>query len=233
MSSSDTSPVPTRLNRSQLAVPGIRPELFEKAARSAADIIFLDLEDSGSPADKETARRNVIEGLRTLDWHGKTVSVRVNGLDTPYMYRDVIDIAEAAGDKFELMLVPKIGTASDVHAVDLRLSKIEQAKGYRRRIGLELMIETAQGLMNVEAIAGASPRAESLPQPLQKSAEECVRDAAVKFLEGEQSFAWITHLLTNFGFQKQVTVSLLLPLRHHGDGYRAEALFRWLEKADW
>ncbi len=162
MSSSDTSPVPTRLNRSQLAVPGIRPELFEKAARSAADIIFLDLEDSVSPADKETARRNVIEGLRTLDWHGKTVSVRVNGLDTPYMYRDVIDIAEAAGDKFELMLVPKIGTASDVHAVDLLLSQIEQARGYRRRIGLELMIETAQGLMNVEAIAGASPRAESL-----------------------------------------------------------------------
>lgn len=162
MSSFDPSPVPTRLNRSQLAVPGIRPELFEKAARSAADIIFLDLEDSVSPADKETARKNVIDGLRNVDFHGKTVSVRVNGLDTPYMYRDVIDIMEAAGDKFELMLVPKIGTASDVHAVDLLLSQIELAKGYRRRIGLELMIETAQGLMNVEAIAGASRRAESL-----------------------------------------------------------------------
>jgi malyl-CoA/(S)-citramalyl-CoA lyase len=162
MSSFDPSPVPTRLNRSQLAVPGIRPELFEKAARSAADIIFLDLEDSVSPADKETARRNVIDGLRNVDFHGKTVSVRVNGLDTPYMYRDVIDITEAAGDKFDLMLVPKISTASDVHAVDLLLSQIELAKGYRRRIGLELMIETAQGLMNVEAIAGASPRAESL-----------------------------------------------------------------------
>ena len=88
--------------------------------------------------------------------------MRVNGLDTPYMYRDVIDIMEAAGDKFAMMLVPKIGCAADVHAVDLLLSQIEMAKGYRRRIGLELMIETAQGLMNVEAIAAASPRAESL-----------------------------------------------------------------------
>lgn len=162
MTSSDRSLNPTRLNRSQLAVPGIRPELFEKAAKSAADIIFLDLEDSVSPADKEKARRNVIEGLRTVDFLGKTVSVRVNGLDTPYMYRDVIDITEAAGDKFDLMLVPKIGTAADVHAVDLLLTQIEMAKGYQRRIGLELMIETAQGLMNVEAIAGASSRAESL-----------------------------------------------------------------------
>lgn len=159
---SDHSTIPTRLNRSQLAVPGIRPELFEKAARSAADIIFLDLEDSVSPADKEKARRNVIDGLRGVDFRGKTVSVRINGLDTPYMYRDVVDIVEAAGDRFDLMLVPKICSAADVHAVDLLLSQIEMAKGYQRRIGLELMIETAEGLMNVEAIAGASSRAESL-----------------------------------------------------------------------
>ena len=162
MSLFDRSPVPVRLNRSQLSVPGIRPELFEKAAKSAADIIFLDLEDSVSAGDKEKARRNVIEGLNSVDFRGKTVSVRVNGLDTPYMYRDVIDIMEAAGDKFAMMLVPKIGCAADVHAVDLLLSQIEMAKGYQRRIGLELMIETAQGLMNVEAIAAASPRAESL-----------------------------------------------------------------------
>lgn len=158
----DRSTIPARLNRSQLAVPGIRPELFEKAAKSAADIIFLDLEDSVSLADKEKARRNVIEGLRSVDWLGKTVSVRVNGLDTPFMYRDVIDVVEAAGDKFELLLVPKIGCAADVHAVDLLLTQIEMAKGFRRRLGLELMIETAQGLMNVEAIAGACARAESL-----------------------------------------------------------------------
>jgi malyl-CoA/(S)-citramalyl-CoA lyase len=162
MSSLDRPPVPTRLNRSQLAVPGIRPELFEKAAKSAADIIFLDLEDSVAPADKEKARRNVIDGLRSVDFRGKTVSVRVNGLDTPYMYRDVIDVMEAAGDRFDLMLVPKIGTAADVHAVDLLLTQIELAKGYARRIGLELMIETALGLSNVKAIAAASPRAESL-----------------------------------------------------------------------
>lgn len=153
---------PVRLNRSQLSVPGIRPELFEKAACSAADIVFLDLEDSVSAADKEPARRNVVAALRDIDWRGKTVSVRVNGLDTPFMYRDVIEIMEAAGDRFELMLVPKVGTAADVHVVDTLLTQIELAKGYERPIGLELMIETAQGLMNVEAIAAASPRAESL-----------------------------------------------------------------------
>ena len=82
-------------------MPGIRPELFDKAARSAADIIFLDLEDSVSPADKETARHNVIAGLRATDWRGKTVSVRVNGPDTPYMYRDVIDVVEEIADSLE------------------------------------------------------------------------------------------------------------------------------------
>lgn len=161
MTSSSRVP-PLRLNRSQLAVPGIRPELFDKAARSAADIVFLDLEDSVSPTDKETARRNVIAGLRATDWRGKTVSVRVNGPDTPYMYRDIVDVVEAAGDRFELMLVPKIGSAADAHAVDLLLSQIEMAKGYERPIGLELMIETAQGVMNAETIAAASPRAEAL-----------------------------------------------------------------------
>ncbi|HEY4136763.1 MAG TPA: CoA ester lyase [Alphaproteobacteria bacterium] len=151
-----------RLNRSQLSVPGIRPELFEKAARSAADVIFLDLEDSVAPGDKAQARQNVIAGLRDVDWHGKTVSVRVNGLDTPYMYRDVIDVMEQAGERLDLLLVPKVSRAADVHAVDLLLSQVEMAKGYVRPVGLELMIETAEGLMNVDAIAGASARAESL-----------------------------------------------------------------------
>lgn len=151
-----------RLNRSQLSVPGIRPELFEKAAQSAADVIFLDLEDSVAAADKAKARENVISGLRDLDWRGKTVSVRVNGLDTPFMYRDVIDVMEQAGERIDLMLIPKVNRAADVQAVDMLLTQIEMAKGYARPVGLELMIETAEGLMNVDAIAGASARAESL-----------------------------------------------------------------------
>lgn len=151
-----------RLNRSQLSVPGIRPELFEKAAKSAADVIFLDLEDSVAVADKETARRHVIAGLRDLDWRGKTVSVRVNAPDTPFMYRDVVEVMEAAGDRIDLMLVPKVSRAAEVHAVDLLLTQIEMAKGYVRPVGLELMIETAEGMVNIETIAAASPRAESL-----------------------------------------------------------------------
>ena len=102
-----------RLNRSELAVPGSRPELFEKAARSSADVVFLDLEDAVAPDDKESARKNVIAALNDIDWTGKVMSVRINGLDTHYMYRDVIDVVEQAGDKFDLIMIPKAGTAHE------------------------------------------------------------------------------------------------------------------------
>ena len=153
-----------RLHRSELAVPGSRPSLFEKAAASAADYVFLDLEDAVAPDDKESARHNVIEALAGIDWRAaqKTVSVRINGLDTPYMYRDLIDVVEQAGAHLDTVLIPKVGVPGDVYTVDALLSQMEQALGLRHRIGVEALIETALGMANVEAVAAASPRLEAL-----------------------------------------------------------------------
>jgi malyl-CoA/(S)-citramalyl-CoA lyase len=152
----------SRLNRSELAVPGSSPQLFEKAARSAADVVFLDLEDAVAPDQKEQARRNVIQAISEIDWGAKSLSVRINGLDTPWMYRDVVDVLEQAGPRLDLLMIPKVGTAADVYALDMLVTQIEQAKGRSKRVGFELIVETALGMMNVDAIAGASPRNESL-----------------------------------------------------------------------
>ena len=151
-----------RLNRSELAVPGSQPQLFEKAAKSAADVIFLDLEDAVAPDVKEQARKNIIKGLNDIDWGSKTVSVRINGLDTHYMYRDVVDVVEQAGERLDLIMIPKVGTAADVYAIDMMVTQIEDAKGYKTRIGFEHIIETALGMQNVHEIAAASRRNESL-----------------------------------------------------------------------
>ena len=151
-----------RLNRSELAVPGSQPQMFEKAAKSAADVIFLDLEDAVAPDEKAQARKNIIKALNELDWGTKTMSVRINGLDTHYMYRDVFDVVEQAGERLDLIMVPKVGTAADVYAVDMMVTQIEAAKGYKKRIGFEHIIETALGMQNVSAIAAASKRNESL-----------------------------------------------------------------------
>lgn len=151
-----------RLNRSELAVPGSQPQLFEKAAKSAADVVFLDLEDAVAPDDKEQARKNVIKAINEIDWGTKSLSVRINGLDTHYMYRDVVDVLEQAGDRLDLIMIPKVGTAADVYAIDMMATQIETAKKRRKKVGFELIIETALGMQNVEAIAGASRRNESL-----------------------------------------------------------------------
>lgn len=153
-----------RLHRSQLAVPGSRPELFVKAAASQADYVFLDLEDAVAPGDKPAARRNVIEALSGIDWRGahKTISVRINGLDTHYMYRDVIDVVEQAGNHLDTVLIPKVGVAADVYMVDALLTQIEQAMSLTHQIGIEALIETALGMANVSAIASSSPRLEAL-----------------------------------------------------------------------
>jgi malyl-CoA/(S)-citramalyl-CoA lyase len=162
MSHTFVEPRTARLNRSQLAVPGSNPRFLEKAATSPADVIFLDLEDSVAPDDKERARKNVIAALNDQDWGGRTLSVRVNGLDTAWMYRDVVDVVEQAGDKLDMIMIPKVGVAADVYMVDALLSQIERAKGFTKRIGIEVLIETALGLQNVEQIAGASRRLEAL-----------------------------------------------------------------------
>lgn len=153
---------PARLNRSELAVPGSQPQLFEKAAKSAADVVFLDLEDAVAPDDKEQARKNIITAINEIDWGSKALSVRINGLDTHYMYRDVVDVLEQAGDRLDLIMIPKVGTASDVYAIDMLVTQIETAKRRKKKIGFELIIETALGMQNVEAISGASRRNESL-----------------------------------------------------------------------
>ena len=162
MSFFEITNAPARLNRSELAVPGSQPELFEKAAKSDADIIFLDLEDAVAPEQKVEARLNVIEGLNDIDWSEKTISVRINGLDTHYMYRDVVDILEKAGDNLDLIMIPKVGTASDVYALDMLVTQIEVANSIKTPIGFEHIIETALGMQNIESIAAASKRNESL-----------------------------------------------------------------------
>ena len=164
MSHTRYEPRVTRVQRSELAVPGSNPGLFEKAASSNADYVFLDLEDAVAPDDKEQARRNVIEALNDIDWRGrgKTISVRINGIDTHYMYRDVVDVIEQAGHKLDTILIPKAGVSSDVYMVDAMVSQIEQAKNIEHSIGLEALIETALGMANVESIATASVRMEAL-----------------------------------------------------------------------
>jgi malyl-CoA/(S)-citramalyl-CoA lyase len=151
-----------RLNRSELAVPGSSPQMFAKAAASQADVVFLDLEDAVAPDQKVQARKNVIQALNEVDWGQKTLSVRINGLDTPYMYRDLVDVMEQGGDRLDLLMIPKVGTAADVYALDMLVTQVEQATGRKRRVGFELLIETALGMANVEAIARASKRNESL-----------------------------------------------------------------------
>ncbi len=153
-----------RLQRSELAVPGSNTSFIDKAANSAADVVFLDLEDAVAPADKEQARRTVIEALRDIDWaaKGKTVSVRINGLDTHYMYRDVIDVMEQAGDRVHTILVPKVGVPADLYCVETLVHQVELAKGYPNKVGIEALIETALGMANVEAIARSPGRLEAL-----------------------------------------------------------------------
>ena len=153
---------PGRLNRSELAVPGSQPQMFEKAAKSDVDVIFLDLEDAVAPDEKLQARKNIIKALNEIDWGTKSMSIRINGLDTHYMYRDVVDIVEQAGERLDLIMIPKVGTAADVYAVDMMVTQIEDAKGYNKRIGFEHIIETALGMQNVTEIAAASKRNESL-----------------------------------------------------------------------
>jgi malyl-CoA/(S)-citramalyl-CoA lyase len=135
--------------------------MFEKAANSEADVVFLDVEDAVAPDDKAQARKNIIQGLNDIDWGRKTMMVRINGLDTHYMYRDVVDIVEAC-PRLDMILIPKAGTAADVYAIDMMVTQIETAMGRTKRIGFEVLIETALGMANVEAIAQSSKRLEAM-----------------------------------------------------------------------
>jgi malyl-CoA/(S)-citramalyl-CoA lyase len=147
-----------RLHRSELAVPGTNLRAMEKAPGLGADVVFLDLEDAVAPDDKERARHQVIDALLAYDWSACSVSVRVNGLDTHWCYRDVVDVVEACGDVLDTVLVPKVGRPSDVEFVATLLDQIEAARGLEPgRIGIHILIETAAGMADVESIAAARP----------------------------------------------------------------------------
>jgi len=149
---------PARPNRCQLFGPASNTKLFAKMAASAADVINIDLEDSVAPSDKDSARANAIEAINTIDWGTKTLSVRINGLDTPYWYRDVVDLLEQAGARLDQIMIPKVGCAGDIYAVDALVTAIEAAKGREKKIDFEVIIESAAGIAHVEEIAAASPR---------------------------------------------------------------------------
>lgn len=151
-----------RPNRCQLFGPGSNPKLFEKMAASQADVINLDLEDSVAPGDKAMARANIISAIKDVDWGNKTLSVRINGLDTPYWYRDVVELLEADTPRLDIIMIPKVGCAADIYAVDALVTAIEAATGRTKPIGFEVIIESAAGIAHVEEIAAASPRMQAM-----------------------------------------------------------------------
>jgi citrate lyase subunit beta/citryl-CoA lyase len=125
-------------------------------------MVFLDLEDSVAPLEKEAARVNVVRAINELDWGDTVLCVRVNAWDTQWTYRDVIQVVEGASARLDEVMLPKVQAASDVIALDLLLTQIEAATGRGQRVGIEAQIETARGLINVEEICAASPRMESI-----------------------------------------------------------------------
>jgi malyl-CoA/(S)-citramalyl-CoA lyase len=151
-----------RPNRCQLFGPGSNTKLFAKMAASAADVINLDLEDSVAPSDKAQARTNIIQAIGDIDWGTKTLAVRINGLDTPYWYRDIVDLLEKSGDRLDQIMIPKVGCAADVYAVDALVTAVESAMGRTRKISFEVIIESAAGLAHVEEIAASSPRLQAM-----------------------------------------------------------------------
>jgi malyl-CoA/(S)-citramalyl-CoA lyase len=148
--------VKNRPHRSELAVPGTNLRAMEKAPALGADLVFLDLEDAVAPDDKEQARENVITALVGQDWSSCSVSVRINGLDTRWCYRDVVEVMEKAGHILDTLLIPKVGSPSDVEFVATLCSQIEQSRGLAP-VDLHILIETAKGMANVEAISRACP----------------------------------------------------------------------------
>ncbi len=151
-----------RLRRSELSTPASSERMIEKAAGGSADLVFLDLEDSVSPNEKVAARAKVIQALKTLDWGKKTRAVRVNDLESEYAYQDIISVVEEAGAYLDILIVPKIKSARDVWWVDVLLGQIEKRLKRSRRIGLEVLIEEVEAMLNVEEIARASSRLEAI-----------------------------------------------------------------------
>jgi citrate lyase subunit beta / citryl-CoA lyase len=152
-----------RVSRSVLAVPASKWKMVERGPLSRADLFFLDLEDAVAPDSKGDARKNVVRAVKELDWQGRPTLYRMNSLDTPYFYRDVIEVVEEAGDRLDLILVPKVERPEDLAALDTLLRSVELNTGLEKnKVKLEAQIETALGLTNIDAIARATPRLEAL-----------------------------------------------------------------------
>jgi malyl-CoA/(S)-citramalyl-CoA lyase len=156
------TPAPERLDRSELYVPGTQTAVIPKAASSKADVIIMDLEDSVALAEKDTARANVVKALKEVDFGTKTVGVRINACDSAYQYKDIVDIIEQAGERCDIFIVPMVGVAADIYAVDMLVSQVEKAVGREKKIGFGMIIETALGMSNIHELAAASSRNESL-----------------------------------------------------------------------
>jgi citrate lyase subunit beta / citryl-CoA lyase len=151
-----------RPRRSCLSVPGSSPKMLGKAPTLPADEVFMDLEDSVAPAEKESARGNVIEALKAGEWGDKTVVVRINAIDTRWAYRDVVEIVEAAGEHIDCIMIPKVQSPGEVEFVDHLLRMIEDSRGFEHRVGIEAQIENGPGLTLIDEIAFSSDRLETL-----------------------------------------------------------------------
>jgi citrate lyase subunit beta/citryl-CoA lyase len=153
---------PMRLRRSQLSVPGVSEKMLAKAAESAADHVFCDLEDAVAPSAKPGARKTIVEALNGLDWGRKTRCVRVNDVTTEWCFEDIIEVVEGAGKNLDTIMLTKANSAADVQFVSLLLDQLEKKLKLTRPIGIEVLIEETSGLQHVEEIAVSTPRLEAL-----------------------------------------------------------------------
>lgn len=151
-----------RLRRCELSTPGSSEKMMQKAAASAADLVFLDLEDAVAPSEKPAARGKVVQALRELDWGRKTRAVRINAVSTHYAYEDVLEIVEGAGDAIDMIIIPKVTAARDVWFVETLLTQLETKLRRSRPIAIEVLIEEVEALVNAEEIARSTPRIEAL-----------------------------------------------------------------------
>ena len=150
------------IERSMLYVPASKPAMIEKAARSLADAVCIDLEDAVAVEEKPAARANVVRAFREIDFGGRARMFRMNGLDTHFAYRDLVEVVEGAGDRVDLIILPKAGSPDDVRFVDRLLTQIEAGRGIQRPIGVEVLIESASGFLSAREIAQASPRIQAI-----------------------------------------------------------------------
>jgi citrate lyase subunit beta / citryl-CoA lyase len=172
--------------RSCLSVPGSSEKMLGKAANLGADMVFLDLEDAVAPLEKEAARDKVVKAINDLDWGDTVLCVRVNAWDTKWTYRDVIHVVENSSERLDEIMLPKVQSAADIHALDMLLTQIEETTGRKSQVGIEPQIETARGLINVEEICAASPRLETIvfgPADFAASTEMPVLTGGVQIAE--------------------------------------------------